>query len=78
MGSLLAIVLAFALELGCYCAANFQVEQVQQRKERMGTIRDSFFILVSLLLGFTLTLAASRFVERRSLRIEEVNQRRER
>lgn len=37
----------------------------------MGTIRDGMFVLVSLLLGFTLTLAAARFTERRSLLVEE-------
>lgn len=37
----------------------------------MGTIRDGMFVLVSLLLGFTLTMAASRFAERRLLLMEE-------
>ena len=37
----------------------------------MGTIRDGLFLLLSLLLGFTLTMAASRFSDRRSLLIEE-------
>jgi hypothetical protein len=36
-------------------------------------ISDGLFALVSLLLGFTLTLAAARFFERRSLLIEESN-----
>jgi len=71
LGLLLAIVLAFVLDLGRRCAAYFQIEQAPQRKEQLGTIRDGLFILVSLLLGFTLTLAASRFAERRSLLVEE-------
>jgi hypothetical protein len=71
LGALLAIILAFVLDLGRRCAAYFQIEQVPQRKEQMSTIRDGLFVLVSLLLGFTLTLAASRFVERRSLLEEE-------
>lgn len=37
----------------------------------MGTIRDGLFILVSLLLGFTLNMAVSRYGERRSLLVEE-------
>jgi hypothetical protein len=71
LGLLLAIVLAFVLDLGRRCADYFQIEQAPPRKEQMGTIRDGLFILVSLLLGFTLTLAASRFAERRSLLVEE-------
>jgi hypothetical protein len=39
----------------------------------MVAIRDGLFVLVSLLLGFTLTLAVSRFNERRSLVIEEAD-----
>jgi len=71
LGLLLAIALAFVLDLGRRMAARYQIEQAPQRKEQMGTIRDGLFILVSLLLGFTLTLAASRFAERRSLLVEE-------
>ena len=70
-GSLLAIVLALVLEIGRRSAVRFRIELVPQRKEQMGTIRDGFFVLISLLLGFTLTLADSRFAERRSLLVEE-------
>jgi hypothetical protein len=71
LGLLLAIALAFALDLGRRMAVRYQIEQALQRKEQLSTIRDGLFILVSLLLGFTLTLAASRFAERRSLLVEE-------
>lgn len=71
LGTVLLIVLAFALDLGRLVAVRLQIEQVPQRKEQMGTIRDGLFVLLSLLLGFTLTLAAARYVERRSLLIEE-------
>jgi hypothetical protein len=71
LGLILAIVLAFVLDLGRRCSRHFKIEDLPQRKEQMGTIRDGLFILVSLLLGFTLTMAASRFVERRSLLVEE-------
>ena len=71
LGLILAIVLAFVLDIGLRFARYFKVEELPQRKEQMGTIRDGLFILVSLLLGFTLTMAVSRFVERRSLLVEE-------
>jgi len=71
LGLLLAIALAFALDLGRRMNVHYQIEQAPQRKEQISTIRDGLFILVSLLLGFTLTLAASRFAERRSLLVEE-------
>ena len=70
-GVALALVLAAFLELGRRVAAALQIEQVPQRKEQMGTIRDGMFVLVSLLLGFTLTMATSRYVERRSLLVDE-------
>lgn len=68
---LLGIALAFVLDLGRRAAVRYQIEQAAQRKEQMGTIRDGLFILVSLLLGFTLTMAVSRYGERRSLLVEE-------
>ncbi|HMK31269.1 MAG TPA: hypothetical protein VK473_16415 [Terriglobales bacterium] len=71
LGVVLALVLGFALDLGRRLAASFHIEELPQRKEQMGTIRDGLFILVSLLLGFTLTLAAARFAERRSLLVKE-------
>jgi hypothetical protein len=71
LGILLGAVLAVVLDLGRHVAVHYKIEQAPQRKEQMGTIRDGLFILVSLLLGFTLTLAASRFAERRSLLVEE-------
>jgi hypothetical protein len=71
LGLVLAIVLALALDLGRRVAVRFQIEQLPERKEQMGTIRDGLFVLLSLLLGFTLTIAASRFIERRSLLMEE-------
>lgn len=59
------------LDLVRRIGVGLKIEQVQPRKEQLGTIRDGLFVLVSLLLGFTLTLAASRFAERRSLLVEE-------
>lgn len=68
---LLAAVLAVALELGCRIGARFRIQEEPDRKEQMGTIRDGLFLLVSLVLGFTLALAATRFADRRSLLVEE-------
>lgn len=71
LGLSLGMVLAFALDVGRQVAAHYKIPQTPERREQMATIRDAFFILLSLLLGFTLTLAASRFAERRSLAVEE-------
>lgn len=71
LGVSLAIILSLVLELGRRVAIAYHIEEAPARKEQMGTIRDGMFVLVSLLLGFTLTLAAARFAERRTLLIEE-------
>lgn len=71
LGLLLGVVLAFSLDLGRQVAVRYQIVQTPDRKQQMDTIRDGFFILLSLLLGFTLTFAATRFAERRSLAVEE-------
>jgi hypothetical protein len=70
-GLLLGIVLAVALEVGRQVGVHYKIGQTTERKEQMGTIRDGFFILLSLLLGFTLNFAATRLAERRSLEVEE-------
>jgi len=71
LGSILAIVLALALELGHRVAVYTNLHKEQDRKDQMATIRDGLFVLISLLLGFTLALASPRYAERRSLRVEE-------
>ena len=71
LGLLLGFVLALVLDLGRRVAFRYKIDQAPPRKEQMGTIRDGLFILLSLLLGFTLSFAASRFGERRSLVVEE-------
>jgi len=71
LGVILGLLLGLILELGRRVAVRYRIPEVTERKDQMGTIRDGLFILVSLLLGFTLTLAASRFAERRSLLVEE-------
>ena len=71
LGFLVAVFLAVTLELGFRVGAHSQIQQDPNRKDQMGTLRDGLFVLVSLLLGFTLALASSRYVERRSLLVEE-------
>jgi Protein of unknown function (DUF4239) len=71
LGLLTALVLSAVLDLGRFISIRTHIGEVPQRKEQLGTIRDGMFVLVSLLLGFTLTMAASRFVERRSLVVDE-------
>jgi hypothetical protein len=71
LGLLLAILLAVALDVGRRVAVHYKIDETPDRKEQMSTIRDGFFVLLSLLLGFTLTFAASRFADRRSVAVEE-------
>lgn len=59
------------LELGRRVAVRSRLHEDPNRKDQMGTIRDGLFLLVSLLLGFTLALASPRYAERRALLIEE-------
>lgn len=72
LGFVLAIALAAAIELGRRTAAYVHVQDDTNRKEQMIAIRDGLFVLVSLLLGFTLTLAVPRYNERRTRLVEEV------
>ncbi len=71
LGLLLGISLAGAIELGRQTAAYIHIHDDVNRKEQTAAIRDGLFVLVSLLLGFTLTLAVSRFTERRTRLVEE-------
>jgi len=71
LGLLVAIALAATIEVGRRTAAYIHIHDDTNRKEQMVAIRDGLFVLVSLLLGFTLALAVPRFTERRSLLVEE-------
>jgi hypothetical protein len=73
LGLLVAITLAGAIELGRRTAAYIHIHDDTNRKEQMVAIRDGLFVLVSLLLGFTLALAVPRFTERRTLLVEEAD-----
>jgi hypothetical protein len=70
-GLLVAVVLAVMIEVGQQIGAVSRIHQETHRKEQTIAIRDGLFVLVSLLLGFTLALAVPRFTERRSRLVEE-------
>jgi hypothetical protein len=59
------------IELGQQIGAVTGIQQETHRKEQTIAIRDGLFVLVSLLLGFTLALAVPRYTERRSRLVEE-------
>jgi hypothetical protein len=71
LGILIGLVMAAAIETGRWTAARSGIHEDTNRKEQMVAIRDGLFVLVGLLLGFTLALVVPRFNERRSLVIEE-------
>src|SRR5277367_6836322 len=71
LGLALAICLAAAIEVGRRTAAYAQIHEDTNRKDQTVAIRDGLFFLISLLLGFTLTLAVPRFNERRTRLVEE-------
>jgi hypothetical protein len=71
LGLLVAIALAATIEVGRRIAAYIHIHDDPNRKEQMVAIRDGLFVLVSLLLGFTLALSVPRYNERRTLLVEE-------
>jgi hypothetical protein len=71
LGLLLAISLAAAIELGRRTAAYAHIHDDTNRKDQVVAIRDGLFVLLSLLLGFTLALAVPRYNERRALLVDE-------
>jgi hypothetical protein len=73
LGLLFALALAAAIEVGRRVALRAGIQQDEDRREQMAAIRDGLFILVSLLLGFTLALAVPRYEQRQSLLVDEVN-----
>lgn len=73
LGILIALVLSSAIEGGYETALLSRIQDDSNRKDQMVAIRDGLFVLVGLLLGFTLALAAPRFADRRALLIDEAN-----
>ena len=70
-GLLVGISLAAVIELGRLTGAWSKIHEDIHRKDQTVAIRDGLFVLVSLLLGFTLALAVPRYNERRSRLVEE-------
>ena len=73
LGLVAAFVLSSVIEAGYQTAVRARIQEDSNRKDQMVAIRDGLFVLVGLLLGFTLALAAPRFADRRSLLIDEAN-----
>ena len=73
LGICTAIFLGLAIEAGRYIADRSKIQEDPHRKDQMIALRDGLFVLVSLLMGFTLALAAARYSERRTLMIDESN-----
>jgi len=73
LGICTAIFLALCIEAGRYIADRSKIQEDSHRKDQMIALRDGLFVLVSLLMGFTLALAAARYSERRTLMIDESN-----
>jgi hypothetical protein len=70
-GLLVAISLAAAIEIGRLTAEYTHIQENVNRKDQTLAIRDGLFFLLSLLLGFTLSLVVPRFNERRTRLVEE-------
>ena len=73
LGLMVALVLSSVIEAGYQIAVRARIQEDSNRKDQMVAIRDGLFVLVGLLLGFTLALAAPRFADRRALLIDEAN-----
>jgi hypothetical protein len=66
-----ALVLAATLEVSHRVGTRFGTQDQAEWKDQIASIRDSFFVMTSLFLGFTLALVATRFADRQSLLVEE-------
>jgi hypothetical protein len=71
LGLLVAISLAAVIELGRQTGVWSHIHEDTNRKDQAVALRDGLFVLVSLLLSLTLTLAVPRYNERRSRLVEE-------
>lgn len=71
LGLLVAILLAVVIELGRQTGVWSHIDEDTHRKDQAVAIRDGLFVLVSLLLSLTLTMAVPRYNDRRSLLVEE-------
>ena len=69
----LLFVMALAGELGYRIGIKSHIEDDQNRKEQINALGSSLFILLSLLLSFALTMAVSRYDQRRELVVREAD-----
>lgn len=65
--------LFLAVEIGRMIGRQLSVHEDTLRHEQLVASRDAIGILMSLLLGFTLAMALSRYDQRKQLMVEEVN-----
>lgn len=72
-GSIVALVLAGVSDAGRRIESYYRIQDNPYHKDQLVAIRDGLFVLVSLLLGFTLAFVVPRYAERRSLLIEDAN-----
>lgn len=68
---LFSLALAVVLEIGRRISMLAGLQGHAERKEQTVAIRDGLFVLVGLLIGFTLSLAANRYFDRRSLAVQD-------
>jgi Protein of unknown function (DUF4239) len=73
VGISLFVFMALAIELGYRVGIKSRIEDDQERKERINAIGDGLFVLLSLLVSFTLTMAVSRYDQRRELIVREAD-----
>ncbi len=69
----LFLLLALVGELGYRVGIKSRIEQDHNRKEQINAIGSSLFVLLSLLVSFTLTMAVSRYDQRRELVVREAD-----
>jgi len=73
LGLLLLLGLVAVNEIGRRIGGTPAKQQDETDKEQRVALRDALFVLLSLLLGFTLALAVPRYDTRRTLLIDEAN-----
>jgi hypothetical protein len=59
------------MEVGRRAASYLHIHEDTNRKDQVFSISDGLFIMMSLLLGFSMTLVVPRYTERRTLLVEE-------
>jgi len=71
--AVLFVMLAVLVEIGHRIGLRISVDADALRHEQLVGARDAISVLLSLLLGFTLAMALSRFEERKQLIVDEAN-----